>query len=73
MKAYGIPRKQEVEHPDMVDIHRFALKSSVGRLDSKSGEYKNSFRNTDSKASTRRIWKKKERINSKVSVRSYID
>jgi len=73
MKAYGIPRVLEVEYPDLGDIRRFGFKSSVSRPKNKSGDHKNSFRNSNSKASTRRIWKKKERINSKVSVRSYID
>ena len=61
MKAYGIPRLKDVEHPDCVDIARFALKSCIGHVRKKGGEYKNSLRKAVTKAATRRIWKKRAR------------
>lgn len=61
MKFYGQPRLKDIENPDLVDISKFGLKSSKSRCKSKSGDIKNSFRNSDAKRTTRRIWKKKER------------
>ena len=69
MKAYGVPRNPDVESPDLVDIQTYGLKSSDSRVKGKCGDIKNSFRNTKNKAKARRIWKKRERQNSKVSVR----
>jgi hypothetical protein len=58
MKPYGIPRVPEIECPDLVDLHIFALKASKGNI-------KNTFKSSISKRATRRIWKKKARINNK--------
>ena len=66
MKAYGLPRDKDIECPDLVDIQIFGLKSSSGNI-KKNGSIKNSFRSSDSKRRTRRIWKRKQRaINKKM-------
>ena len=57
MKAYGLPRCDDVENPDVADIKRFGLKTSAGGRDY--------FKNKDNKKNTRRIWKKKARKYNK--------
>lgn len=53
MKGYGLPRNDDVAHPDLADISFFGLKA--GRLHPKWTA------NGDNKRKTRRIWKKKAR------------
>jgi len=61
MKAYGLPRSDDVENPDMGDIRDFGLKSSAGKLPGKGGDIRSSHKNSASKRSTRRYFKKKAR------------
>lgn len=61
MKPYGIPRDPELEYPDNGTLHLYALKSSVGSIKTKSGEYKSYFKSSAGKHRTRRIWKKRQR------------
>lgn len=69
MKAYGIPRFPELEYPpDLADIYRFGLKSSLSRVKGKGGDIKNSFRNIENKANQRRFWKKKARRDAKQDI-----
>lgn len=55
MKAYGLPRNDDVEYPDVADIRYYGLKTSA------SGRKRGIFKNKGSKARIRRIWKKKAR------------
>lgn len=50
MKAYGLPRSDDLEHPDVADIHEYGLKTSKGGRDY--------HRNKARKACARRRWKK---------------
>ena len=61
MKPYGVPRLKDLESPDCADIHKFGLKSSKSRVKGIGGDIKNSFRKPQSKKSSRRVWKGKER------------
>ncbi|MDF1690718.1 MAG: hypothetical protein P1U35_14075 [Cycloclasticus sp.] len=70
MKSYGIPRNMDVERPDLADIRTYGFKSSISRVQSKSGDRKNSFRKSAAKRATRRIWKKKARIAGKQQART---
>lgn len=58
MKPYGIPRVKDLEYPDVVDIQKYALKSSTGRM---AGDKKSYTRDAEDRHSTRRIFKKRER------------
>lgn len=67
MKAYGIPRKLDVEFPDLVDIAHYAMKTSTGQIKSKGGDYRGSVK-TKNRNKTRRIWKKKARLDAKHNI-----
>ena len=58
MKGYGLPRNDDVEHPDVADIKKYGLKTSAGGRDY--------FKNKRAKATARRRWKKKERRENKI-------
>ena len=73
MKPYGIPRMHCAEYPDLVDIGNFGLKSSASRIRSKSGDIKNSFRNSDVKQSRRRIYKTRARQEAKQEIINVIN
>jgi hypothetical protein len=60
MKPYGVPRVPEIVNPDVADIQKFGLKSSIGRVVGKGGDIK-CYQKPNQKASSRRIWKKKAR------------
>jgi hypothetical protein len=64
MKAYGLPREKDLDAPDLVDIQNYGLKSSRSRPTGKGGDRKNSFRSSARKRLTRRIWKRKQRIEN---------
>lgn len=71
MKAYGIKRVPELdEYPDKGDIKGYALKSSTGQFKTKSGEFRGMHKSKQAKANTRRIYKKRERINSKMEIQN---
>jgi len=55
MKPYGVPRKKDVEAPDVSDIQRYGLNSK--RLDGK----KDYHRTGKTRNARRRVWKKSAR------------
>jgi len=57
MRAYGLPRNDDVARPDVADIQFYGLKTSAGGRDY--------FKNKSRKARVRRIWKKKARRDNK--------
>ena len=59
MKGYGLPRNDDVAHPDIADIRHYGLKTSA------SGTKRGIFKSKTSKAARRRIWKKKARRYNK--------
>lgn len=61
MKAYGIPRNPELEHPDVSDIQKYGMKSCAGRFKEKGGDFKSYTRKSSSKRAVRRHWKKQAR------------
>jgi hypothetical protein len=65
MKAYGLPRDDDVENPDVADIKLYGLKTSIGGRDY--------FKNKQAKRNTRRIYKKKERIRAKLIIKQELD
>lgn len=69
MKAYGVPRVPDLECPDIADIKLFGLKSAIGTLRQKGGDFKGYFKNKKAKAEARRVWKKKERQKQKEECR----
>jgi len=67
MKAYGLPRNLDIEFPDLVDIHHYALKTSTGQIKSKGGDFRGSVK-TKNRNKLRRIWKKSARASNKVAI-----
>lgn len=63
MRGYGLPRNHDVGSPDVADMGLYGLKPSRGCRKKKCGKFKG--QNPNAKWSSRRIWKKKERIKSK--------
>lgn len=63
MKGYGLSRNDDVENPDVQDIREYGLNTSTGGK---------CYQKPESKASSRRIWKKKERKNAKEYCRNYL-
>jgi hypothetical protein len=57
MKAYGLPRNDDVENPDVADIKFYGLNTSAGGRDY--------FKNKSAKAATRRGWKRRARRANK--------
>lgn len=66
MKPYGLPRDKDIEYPDKADIRQYGLKSSTGRLKTKSGEYKSYTRSAENRKKSRRYFKRKERTVGKL-------
>ncbi len=66
MKAYGLPRTDDVLNPDVADIKTYGLASRVGRLDDRSY-----FKNSASKRATRRYWKRRARAEGKIATTQY--
>lgn len=65
MKAYGIPREENVDYPDKGDHRHYALKTSrAGK--SKYGSSKCSYRRSKQKRHIRRLWKKRQRRLDKI-------
>ena len=62
MKAYGLPRNNDIESPDVGDIKAYALKSSTGRYD-----YRGYIKNKAAKRATRRIYKRAARRDGDAS------
>lgn len=64
MKPYGV---RVIEHPDVVDIQSMGSKSSVGKLPRKSGVFHSYTRSVFAKATTRRYWARKARLDNKLA------
>lgn len=60
MKAYGLPRDNDIEFPDLGDCRTYALKTSAGG---------DRFKNKSEKRRVRRIFKKAERHYAKDAIR----
>ena len=65
MKAYGLPRNDAIEHPDVGDIQEYARASHVGRFPEKGGDFRSYMKTSKKRKATRRIWKKAERSRAK--------
>lgn len=63
MKPYGV---RLIEGPDVVDIQYIGGKSSMGQYRKKGGDFRG-YSHGDGKASTRRYWKRKARLEGKKS------
>lgn len=61
MKPYGIPRNLDVQWPDKADCAFYGLKDSRAKVVGKGGDRHSTVRNKQSKAATRRYWKRKAR------------
>ena len=70
MKPYGLPRVHGVAHPDCADLLEFGRASHVGHIRGRSGDFRNSTRNPDSKATTRRIYKRRARAAGRTEIAS---
>ena len=68
MRAYGLPRNDDVANPDIADIREFGLKSSTGRFREKGGDYRAYNRNARLKARVRRVYKRRARAEGKSAV-----
>lgn len=61
MKAYGIPRRSDVEFPDKADAEEFGMKSRVQQQRAKN------------KKKVRRSWKKKERARVRSELKKTLE
>lgn len=68
MKAYGIPRIKDTEWPDVADIQNYGMPSHVGKYPSKSGDYKSYTRSATKRQTTRRRFKRIERMAAKQQI-----
>lgn len=68
MRAYGLPRFSWVEYPDQADLKAFALKSSIGYLKKKGGDYPSCMRSTQ-KSKFRRYYKNRARQEARTQTR----
>lgn len=71
MKAYGLPRKFEVEYPDKGDIWEYGLKSSTGKIKNKT-VYRSNHKNSAKKRRIRRYFKRVERLKCKQQLKQLI-
>ena len=68
MRPYGLPRNDDVAHPDCADIGYYALKSAAGSLRGKGGDHRGNHKNKASKAASRRFFKKAARRAAKAAI-----
>lgn len=61
MKPYGLPRNDDVAHPDVGDGQSYGLKASRVNLPGKGGVIRSNFKNAEKKQANRRVFKKMER------------
>jgi len=71
MRGYGLPRDNDVEYPDIADIQLYGLKSCTGN-DPNGRDFKSTTRKAKNRQSSRRIWKKKERLLAKKDIREEV-
>ena len=67
MKGYGLPRNDDVAHPDCGDLRFYGLQSSAGHLRGKGGDIRGL--RTSGKRKARRRWKKMARREGKAMCR----
>jgi len=72
MKAYGLPRALDIEHPDLMDIRVYGLKSSTGQIRSKGGDYRG-HNKSKTRNAARAVWKGKARAAAKQNIRKELD
>jgi len=65
MHGYGLPRNPDVGCPDVLDIKTYGLNYSAGGRDY--------FKNKETKARQRRIWKRIERHSAKMAIQKELD
>lgn len=70
MKAYGLPRHDDVAHPDVADIHAYGLKSAAGNLPGKGGDIRSAHKSSTDKRRARRRFKKAARRAGKAACSS---
>jgi hypothetical protein len=58
MKPYGLPRCDDVAHPDVADCQQYGLKSSAGNLPGKGGDIRSMHKKSASKRASRRTFKR---------------
>jgi hypothetical protein len=73
MRAYGLPRNQDVGSPDMGDIGEYALPGHRGHLPGKGGDIRSCHKNSSAKRATRRRFKRQARSNGRRIVRESLD
>lgn len=72
MKAYGVPRISDLEHPDVGDIQYFGLASHVGQIAKLSGDFRG-YNRPQAKAHARRYFKRKQRMSAKEEIRKELE
>ena len=65
MKPYGVKRILDVQWPDVYDILHYGLKSCIGSLKGKGGEWRGIHKRKSRKRAARRYWKRKARLEGK--------
>ncbi|MDQ5988418.1 MAG: hypothetical protein CSYNP_04178 [Syntrophus sp. SKADARSKE-3] len=68
MRAYGLPRNDDVKNPDSTDRGFYGLKPSIGGRPARCGKYHG--QRPTVKAASRRIFKKKARAKTKEEIRT---
>lgn len=66
MRAYGLPRNDDISSPDAYDVCAYGLKSSAGRRPGPGGDTRASNK-TSTKARARRYWKRVARAEGKAA------
>ncbi len=69
MKPYGL---RVIEYPDVADIQMMGAKGRCGKFPSKCGKYRG-YCWGESKAATRRYWKRKARVFNKEEISNAIN
>lgn len=68
MRGYGLPRNKDIEFPDVGDIQHYGFASHVGKFREKGGDFKSYIRNAAHKRTTRRHFKRIERMSVKHNI-----
>jgi hypothetical protein len=71
MKGYGVPRKLDIEFPDLLDICRYGLKTSTGQIVSKGGDCRGSSK-TKNRNKARCTQLKQARSAAKLNIRDLL-
>lgn len=67
MKAYSIPRNDDVENPDTADSRNYGMKTSRANTPRGQGDdTRSQFKSPHAKATTRRYFKRLARANGKL-------